>query len=189
VGTVMSRAVVRDLLDGNSAARAYSALMIIMGVAPIVSPIIGSTLLGFASWRSIFYFLAFFGLILISLVLITLPETLPKERRIPTNRAAKREARNLVFRDPLFRMSVLASAFVNGTLLVYLSTSTFALQRAFNISPQLFSILFAANSVGIIAAGGIEDVDVAIALLDAGAQRVSTNAAGMMVETLMGVAA
>jgi deoxyribose-phosphate aldolase len=43
--------------------------------------------------------------------------------------------------------------------------------------------------VGIIAAGGIEDVDVAIALLDAGAQRVSTNAAGMMVETLMGVAA
>ena len=43
--------------------------------------------------------------------------------------------------------------------------------------------------VGIIAAGGIEDVDAAIALLDAGAQRVSTNAAGMMVETLMGVAA
>ena len=40
-----------------------------------------------------------------------------------------------------------------------------------------------------IAAGGIDDVDAAIALLDAGAQRVSTNAAGLMVETLMGVAA
>ncbi|MEI7549222.1 MAG: multidrug effflux MFS transporter [Actinomycetes bacterium] len=153
VGTVMSRAIVRDLLDGNSAARAYSALMIIMGVAPIVSPIIGSTLLNFASWRSIFYFLAFFGLILITLVLITLPETLPKERRIPTNREAKREARSLVFKDPLFRMSVIASAFVNGTLLVYLSTSTFALQREFQISPQLFSILFAANGLGIVAAG------------------------------------
>ena len=144
VGTVMSRAVVRDLLDGNSAARAYSALMIIMGVAPIVSPIIGSTLLNFASWRSIFYFLALFGLILITLVSITLPETLPKERRIPTNRTAKREARSLVFKDPLFRMSVIASAFVNGT---------FALQREFNISPQLFSILFAANGLGIVAAG------------------------------------
>ena len=43
--------------------------------------------------------------------------------------------------------------------------------------------------VDIIAAGGIDDVDAAIALLDAGAQRVSTNAAGLMVETLMGVAA
>lgn len=43
--------------------------------------------------------------------------------------------------------------------------------------------------VGIIAAGGVQDVDTAIALLDAGAQRISTNAAGMMVETLMGVAA
>ena len=43
--------------------------------------------------------------------------------------------------------------------------------------------------VGIIAAGGVDDLDAAIALLDAGAQRVATNHAGMMVETLMGVAA
>jgi deoxyribose-phosphate aldolase len=43
--------------------------------------------------------------------------------------------------------------------------------------------------VGVIAAGGVDDVQTAIALLDAGAQRVSTNAAQVMVETLMGVAA
>jgi deoxyribose-phosphate aldolase len=43
--------------------------------------------------------------------------------------------------------------------------------------------------VGVIAAGRVDDVDHAIALLDAGAQRVATNAAGVMVDTLMGVAA
>ncbi len=45
------------------------------------------------------------------------------------------------------------------------------------------------SDVGVIAAGGIEDLDSAIALLDAGAQRVSTGAAPVMVDTLMGVAA
>lgn len=43
--------------------------------------------------------------------------------------------------------------------------------------------------VGVIAAGQVDDIDRAIALLDAGAQRISTNAAQVMVDTLMGVAA
>ena len=43
--------------------------------------------------------------------------------------------------------------------------------------------------VGVIAAGAVRDLASAIALLDAGAQRVSTNAAPVMVDTLMGVAA
>lgn len=42
--------------------------------------------------------------------------------------------------------------------------------------------------VGIIAAGQVDNLDHAIALLDAGAHRVATNAAGVMVDTLMGVA-
>ena len=43
--------------------------------------------------------------------------------------------------------------------------------------------------VGVVAAGQVDDVEHALALLDAGAQRVATNAACVMVDTLMGVAA
>ena len=43
--------------------------------------------------------------------------------------------------------------------------------------------------VGVIAAGGITDVEQAIVMLNAGAQRVSTNAAAVMVDSMMGVAA
>ena len=43
--------------------------------------------------------------------------------------------------------------------------------------------------VGVVAAGGVDDVDHAIALLDAGARRVATNSAPVMVDSLMGAAA
>jgi deoxyribose-phosphate aldolase len=43
--------------------------------------------------------------------------------------------------------------------------------------------------VGVIAAGGVNDIVTAMMMLDAGAQRVATNAAPVMVDTLMGVAA
>ena len=121
VGTVLSRAVVRDLLDGTSAARAYSALMMVMGVAPILSPLLGSALLTVSSWRSIMIFLACYGLGMMILIALTLPETLPESRRIPANRKAKREARSFIFRDPLFIMAVIGAGFGNGMLLVYLS--------------------------------------------------------------------
>ena len=150
VGTVLSRAVVRDLLDGTSAARAYSALMMVMGVAPILSPLLGSALLTVSSWRSIMIFLACYGLGMMILIALTLPETLPESRRIPANRKAKREARSLIFRDPLFIMAVIGAGFGNGMLLVYLSTSSFAFQNTFKISPQLYSIFFAVNAIGIV---------------------------------------
>jgi len=53
-GMVISRAVVRDHYETQDAARALSMLMLIMGVAPILAPLIGGQILSFAGWRGIF---------------------------------------------------------------------------------------------------------------------------------------
>ena len=58
---VIPRAMVRDLSDGLAAARLMSKLMLVMGVAPILAPSLGSAVLGFASWRAIFWFATAYG--------------------------------------------------------------------------------------------------------------------------------
>ena len=53
-GMVISRAVVRDHYNTQEAARALSMLMLVMGVAHILAPILGSQVLALAGWRGIF---------------------------------------------------------------------------------------------------------------------------------------
>src|SRR5215213_2139344 len=80
-GLVIAQAVVRDLHSGPAAVRLFSSLMLIIGVAPILAPILGGQILEVTSWRGIFVMLAAFGAIIGLAVAVGLPETLPPERR------------------------------------------------------------------------------------------------------------
>ena len=57
-GIVVARAIVRDLFEGVEAARLFSRLMIVIGLAPILAPMIGGQLLHVTDWRGIFIVLA-----------------------------------------------------------------------------------------------------------------------------------
>ena len=57
-GIVIARAIVRDLYVGSAAARYFSRLVLIMGLAPILAPVIGAQVLRFTSWHGIFLTLA-----------------------------------------------------------------------------------------------------------------------------------
>ncbi|KAB0728113.1 multidrug effflux MFS transporter, partial [Pseudomonas aeruginosa] len=59
-GMVISRAVVRDLCDPIGAAKAFSQLMLVMGLAPILAPVAGGLLLDWQGWQSIFVCLTLF---------------------------------------------------------------------------------------------------------------------------------
>jgi Bcr/CflA subfamily drug resistance transporter len=74
-GMVISRAVVRDVADERGAIRLMARLMLVMGVAPIIAPIIGGALLGVIGWRGIFLCLAAYGAILLLVIALFLPET------------------------------------------------------------------------------------------------------------------
>ena len=53
-GVVIARAVVRDLHSGAAAARLFSSLMLVIGLAPILAPLAGGQVLSLTSWRGIF---------------------------------------------------------------------------------------------------------------------------------------
>src|SRR5690625_6415309 len=57
-GMVISMAVVRDSTEGFAVGRTLARLMLVVGVAPVLAPALGSQLLLLGSWRWLFGVLA-----------------------------------------------------------------------------------------------------------------------------------
>jgi DHA1 family bicyclomycin/chloramphenicol resistance-like MFS transporter len=154
-GIVIARAVVRDQYEGDAMARFYALLLIVNGAAPILAPVLGAQLLHVTTWRGVFAVLAGIGVVLLAASAAGLPESLPPERRQAGGlRATLRDGRQLLA-DREFCGYALASGLAFGAMFAYISGSPFVLQAKFGISPQLFSLIFAVNGLGIIAAGQV----------------------------------
>ncbi|MEU9110566.1 multidrug effflux MFS transporter [Streptomyces sp. NPDC048483] len=154
-GIVIARAVVRDLYDGVAMARFFSTLMLISGVAPVVAPLIGSQILQVTDWRGVFVVLTVVGVLLTLLVWRTLHETLPPARRHSGGLVeALRTMRDLLA-DRVFSGYLLVGAFGFAALFAYISASPFVVQEIYGASPQVFSLLFGLNSIGLVLVGQI----------------------------------
>jgi DHA1 family bicyclomycin/chloramphenicol resistance-like MFS transporter len=152
-GIVLSRAIVRDRSEGTEAARMFAVLASISGVAPVLAPVVGGQLLRLTDWRGLFVALAAIGLVVLLWSLWRLPETLPPDRRVAGGlRTTLRNGRTLLAQRP-FLAAVLAQGLGFGALFTYISGSSFVLQRGFGLSAQQFSLVFAANGIGIVLAG------------------------------------
>lgn len=154
-GIVISRAVVRDLYDGDEMARFFSTLMLISGVAPVIAPVIGGQVLQFTDWRGIFVVLTLVGVLLTLVVWKWLHETLPPERRHTGGVGdALRTMRGLLA-DRVFTGYMIAGSLAFAALFAYVSASPFVVQEIYGASPQTFSLLFGINSIGLITVGQI----------------------------------
>ncbi|MEK4058067.1 multidrug effflux MFS transporter [Paenibacillus sp. FSL F4-0087] len=154
-GIVISRAVVRDVYSGPELTRFFSLLMLINGVAPIAAPIIGGQLLAYTSWRGVFILLSIIGILTLVAVVVGLGETLPTERRSSGGLKQTLLTFRKIAGDRLFMGYALTQGFVSAGMFAYISGSPFVLQKIYGISPQMFSVCFAINGLGIILASQI----------------------------------
>jgi MFS transporter, DHA1 family, multidrug resistance protein len=154
-GIVIARAIVRDLHTGVAAARFFALLMLVNGLAPILAPLVGGELLHVTDWRGIFVVLAAIGAVLLVAAWAMLAETLaPQARHGGGLRATVRVFGGLVS-DREFMGYALAMGLAFGAMAAYIAGSPFVLQDIYGASPQLFSVLFAFNAGGIIAASQV----------------------------------
>ena len=154
-GMVISRAVVRDLYDTAEAARMFSLLMLVMGAAPILAPIVGGQLLLLTGWRGIFVFLGVFGLLSVFAVALGLPESLPKERRIRRSFADMIGVYGHLFRNGRYLRYAIALGCVAGVNFSYISGAPFVFIELHGVSPQHFGLFFGANAFGLIGASQV----------------------------------
>jgi DHA1 family bicyclomycin/chloramphenicol resistance-like MFS transporter len=149
-GVVIARAIVRDLFSGHAAARVFAMLMAVMGVAPVFAPLIGGQALALTSWRGIFVILAVIGVPLLIATILWLPETLPPERRHRGGLAVTLRTFKRLLGDRTFMPPASSFALACAAMFAYLAGSSFVLEDVYNVSPQLFSVVFAVNSAGLI---------------------------------------
>jgi len=149
-GIVIPRAMVRDLTDGPAAAKMYSQLMLVMGVAPIVAPMLGALFVVFTSWRMIFVFAAAYGVLALAAIWFLLPDTLPVARRtrIGMLPVIARYAR--IFRERAFLTHALVGTFTQACLFAYLAASPQIFVGEFGWSTTQYAALFGLNSIAYI---------------------------------------
>jgi DHA1 family bicyclomycin/chloramphenicol resistance-like MFS transporter len=154
-GIVISRAIVRDLHSGVAAARFFSLLMLVNGLAPILAPIVGGQLLRVTNWHGVFFVLAVIGVLLFCSAALGLDETLPLDRRQGGGIRATLATFGTLLVDRSFVGYALSCGLAFAGMFTYISGSPFVLEGIYGVSPQLFSVFFATNALGLMVCGQV----------------------------------
>jgi DHA1 family bicyclomycin/chloramphenicol resistance-like MFS transporter len=151
-GIVIARATARDMYSGKDLTAFFSLLMLVNGAAPILAPITGGFILQFTDWSTVFIVLAGIGCLIFIAVLTALPESLPPEKRTKGGLRETLTTFRHLLADRAFMGFAFSQAFIMTGMFAYISGSPFVLQNIYGVSAQMFSMLFAINGAGIIAA-------------------------------------
>lgn len=149
-GGVVARAVVRDRFGHTETARMLSLLMLIMGLAPILAPLLGGALLGLGGWRLNFWFMASFGVAVGLAALLRLKESRSDETTAHAATESPVQAYLALMREPRLVGYALAGALNGATLFTYIASSPDLLIKTYGIAPAAFGWVFGLNAVGII---------------------------------------
>lgn len=149
-GLVISRAIAKDLYDGTELTKFFSLLMAVNGVFPVLSPIFGSIILKFTTWKGIFIVLGIIGTILFLAILLCFKETLTIDNSPESESQHPLAIIKSLVSDKVFISYALIQGLVMGAMFCYISGSSFVLQNMFGLSSQGFSLVFAINGLGIV---------------------------------------
>jgi DHA1 family bicyclomycin/chloramphenicol resistance-like MFS transporter len=153
--SVVAMAVVRDLFTGRAAAAVISRLVMVMGIAPVLAPSLGSAVLQMGSWRTVFVVLAALGVLLGVLAAFGLKETLPPERRSAPGLRTVLQGYGVLLRDPSLVGFMLVASLTMAAVFAYVSGASFVLQDGFGLDERTFGLLFGVGAVGLIASSQV----------------------------------
>lgn len=155
-GMVIGRAVVADLVSGRAAARAFTLMLTVGGVAPALSPLAGGLLAGPVGWRGMLWTVTGLCALMLAGVLLVVRETLP-----PAARHAGAGARGVAaglraaLARPAFRRPAAVFALGFGAMMGYIAASPFLYQTVLGTSAVGYGLLFGVNAVGLFTTGSL----------------------------------
>jgi DHA1 family bicyclomycin/chloramphenicol resistance-like MFS transporter len=157
-GAVIARAMVRDQFTHEEAPRGYAALMLVMGAAPMLAPLIGGYVLVTLGWSAIFWALAGFGLLCLAAVHFRLEETHHGEaaRSLALMHILAGYGRLLC--DRRFLGYALTGGLSIAGMFAYIAGSPFVFIALHEVPPEQFGWFFGANAMGLIAASQLNGV-------------------------------
>ena len=153
-GMVIGRAVIADIVTGRAAAKAFTLMLTVGGVAPVLAPLVGGLLAGPVGWRGMLWTVAGLCAAMLLGVVLVLHETHPPERRT-TRDTSTLAAMRTVVANRAYRGPVAVFALSFGVMMAYISSSPFVYQNVVGLSEVEYGIAFGINAAGLIGAGWV----------------------------------
>ncbi|MHC6227565.1 multidrug effflux MFS transporter [Pseudomonas sp. X10] len=148
-GMVLSRAIVSDKCDAVASAKVFSQLMLVMGLAPILAPMLGGVLVNLAGWQSIFLALSLFSALCVLAVALGLPESLPPHQpRQPLSGALRQYGR--LIGDKVYLGHALTGGIAIAGMFAYIAGSPFVFIKLYGVPAEHYGWLFGTNAAGFI---------------------------------------
>jgi DHA1 family bicyclomycin/chloramphenicol resistance-like MFS transporter len=151
--SVLSRAIARDLFEGDALARTLSLIMVAMAAAPGFSPLLGGVLNNLLGWRATFGVVAGLALLLGIHYLMRLGETHRMERRINLSVSGIAGSYGQLLRDRKFIAPALSVSLVIGSLYMFFAMAPALLMEGFGFSPFGLALFFASTVFVVFGAG------------------------------------
>lgn len=164
---VIPTACVRDVVpDRNAGAKMMSRLVMVMGVVPILAPMLGGLVVAVTSWRVIFWASAAYGAFSVFFVLTLLPETLPPVRRNTLSVETLLGRYAMLLGNRPFSSHAWITGFSTFMQFSYLTAASFVFIKMYGFTPLQFSMLFGFFSVFMIGASQVNGM--LVGRIDAG---------------------
>ena len=154
-GIIIPSAIVRDRTTARESARAFSLLMLVMGLAPILAPLIGGQIMLLCGWRGIFYVLALFGISCLAAIKLGLAESHNIDHEPPLNLRKVLSNYFHLLKNKAFLGYALAGGLAMSGMFAYIAGSPFVLIDLYHIPAEKFGFFFGVNAFGLIASSQI----------------------------------
>ena len=147
VGAVVARAIVRDVAGRDGGAALMAVMTAILGLAPLLGPMIGGGLTSLWGWRATVLASVVFGATTIVLIRLFVPETHARPDREPATRQLARSVGALLAsRQSLVCVLLICLPFA-GYLAMITSSSTVVMGQ-YGVAPFEFGLIFAIAAAG-----------------------------------------
>lgn len=156
-GLIVGRAIVRDLYDGPQAQKVMAMITLFFGVAPALAPVVGGIVFRVADWHAVFWFLALYGAALLLLCLRVLPETHPREARMPFRPAPLLAAYRAMALDGRFLLLAAGTGFNFGAFFLYISSAPAFVERLLGLGTMGYAWFFVPCIAGMMTGAALSN--------------------------------
>lgn len=157
-GMVIGRAIIRDRCEPHEAARAFSLLMAIVSLGPILAPSMGGIVVTAFGWRGVFVFQVALAFLLMLSMHFVLTETRDSTSVRPLSVPAVAVDYHTLIRDRAFIGYTLAGAFGMAALFAYVTGAPAVLIERYGLTAQQFGWLLGVNGFAFMAASRLNIV-------------------------------
>jgi len=157
-GMVSALAIITDVFEPKDRPKAFSLVMTVLGVAPIISPTLGSFFVATYNWEAVFYAITGYGTAMALLIFIFLPETISHKSSDKFQVKGVLENYGNVIKNKTFRWYAIGGSLVSSIIFAFVAASPAIFMGIYHIEPKQFALLYGISATGAMAGNYLNGV-------------------------------